>query len=137
MANTKCPTCGAWLLEHPKTMRRDYSGIEPALRMYQDGQISGGKLRECVSAWADGKSFKLPEPEGSPLNWADELQRAYRCIRGFYTFVWKKQLPDDTMLAYQSPVIAAACRFVAEDALDGARYFEGKQIEVLQKALAH
>lgn len=51
--------------------RGDYSLIEPALRMYERGQISGGKLRECLCAWADGKSFSVPEPDGMEVNYYD------------------------------------------------------------------
>jgi hypothetical protein len=65
----------------------------------------------------------------------EELGRAYRCIRGFYSFVQRDVSPDRSFLAYQSPTIGAAIRFVSEGALDGAAYFEGKPIDVLQAAL--
>ena len=64
-----------------------------------------------------------------------ELQRAYRAIRGFYTFASNGKLPDKTMLAYQAPTIGAACRFVSEGALDGADYFMGKPVDLLHNAL--
>jgi hypothetical protein len=66
-----------------------------------------------------------------------ELGRAYRCIRGFWTVTQKGELvADKTMLAYHSPTIGAACRFVAEGALDGAEYFIGKPVDILHKALS-
>ena len=70
-----------------------------------------------------------------PARLQQELERAYRCIRGFYSFVQRNETPDDTFLAYQSPTIGAAMRFVYENALDGAAYFEGKPVEVLRAAL--
>lgn len=65
----------------------------------------------------------------------EELERAYRCICGFHSFAREGKLPDDGMLAYQSPVIGAARRFVIQGALDGAAYFEGKPVTVLHDAL--
>lgn len=65
----------------------------------------------------------------------EELERAYRCICGFHTMMRKGELLDRTAFAYHSPTIGAARRFVIEGKLDGARYFEGKQIEVLHDAL--
>lgn len=70
-----------------------------------------------------------------PARLRRELELAYRCICGFHTFARQDKLPDETMLTYQSPVIGAARRFVIEDALDGASYFEGKPVEVLHAAL--
>jgi hypothetical protein len=64
-----------------------------------------------------------------------ELGRAYRCIRGFWTVTHKGEVADRTMLAYHSPTIGAACRFVADGSLDGAEYFIGKQVDVLHAAL--
>jgi hypothetical protein len=65
-----------------------------------------------------------------------ELGRAYRCIRGFWTVTKKGDLvADKTMLAYHNPTIAAACRFVADGALDGAEYFIGKHVSVMHEAL--
>jgi len=55
--------------------------------------------------------------------------------RGFYTAAQKGTVPDKTMLAYHSPTIAAACRFVETGNLDGSEYFTGKHAEVLHAAL--
>lgn len=68
-------------------------------------------------------------------NLEKELGRAYRCIRGFWTVTKKNEVADKTVLAYHSPTIAAACRFVGEGALDGAEYFIGKKVDVLHEAL--
>lgn len=65
----------------------------------------------------------------------EELERAYRCIRGFFTFANRGDLPDKMMIAYHSPTIGAACRYVSTGSLDGARYFIGKPVEVLHNAL--
>jgi len=65
-----------------------------------------------------------------------ELGRAYRALRGLYSFVVTGETPDRTMLAYHSPTIAAAIRFVDEGSLDGAEYFIGKPFEVLQEVFA-
>ena len=70
-----------------------------------------------------------------PVRLQEELERAYRCICGFHTFARNGKLPDEGMLAYHSPVIGAARRFVIEEKLDGAKYFEGKPIAVLHAAL--
>lgn len=60
-----------------------------------------------------------------------ELERAYRCIRGFYSANVRGKTLDDTPLAYHSPTIAAAIRFVDEGALDGSEYFIGKNVDVM------
>lgn len=65
----------------------------------------------------------------------NELERAYRAIRGFYTFAKEGKTPDEGMLSYHVLTIGAACRFVAEGALDGADYFIGKPVDVLHNAL--
>jgi hypothetical protein len=70
------------------------------------------------------------------MNATVELERAYRAIRGFYTAAQKGVVPDKTMLAYHSPTIAAACRFVKTGELDGSDYFIGQPLEVLRAALA-
>lgn len=64
-----------------------------------------------------------------------ELERAYRAIRGFYDAHVKGKRLETTPLFYHSPVIAAAVRFVEEEKLDGAEYFEGKGIAVMQAYL--
>jgi hypothetical protein len=64
-----------------------------------------------------------------------ELGRAYRAVRGFYHAIQNSTFPTETMLAYHSPTIAAAMRFVNEGALDGADYFIGKHVSVLHEAL--
>lgn len=64
-----------------------------------------------------------------------ELERAYRCIRGLYGQIANGHTPDKIMLAYHSPTLAAAIRFVDEKQLDGSEYFIGKPVEVLHEAL--
>lgn len=64
-----------------------------------------------------------------------ELERAYRALRGLWTVAQKGELPDKTMLAYHSPTIAAACRYVETGELDGSEYFVGKPVDVLHEAL--
>lgn len=64
-----------------------------------------------------------------------ELGRAYRALRGFWTAREKGELLDKTAMAYHSPTIGAACRFVGERSLDGAKYFIGKPVDVLHNAL--
>lgn len=63
-----------------------------------------------------------------------ELERAYRCISGFYTARRKGELLDVTAFTYHSPTIGAARRFIKDGALDGADYFVGKPIGVLHSA---
>ena len=65
----------------------------------------------------------------------NELERAYRCISAFYTSLRKGEFLDKTALAYHSPTIAAARRYVAEGELDGAQYFIGKNVSVMHAAL--
>lgn len=64
-----------------------------------------------------------------------ELGRAYRALRGIYGKVANGETPDKTMLAYHAPALAAAVRFVDEEALDGSAYFIGKDVSVLHEAL--
>lgn len=64
-----------------------------------------------------------------------ELERAYRCIRGFWTAHEKGETLARTPVAYHCTTIGAACRFVSSGALDGAEYFVGKPVEVLHNAL--
>lgn len=72
----------------------------------------------------------------TPTELEIELGRAYRALRGLYGQIAKDQMPDKTMLAYHSPTIAAALRFVHEGELDGSQYFIGKPVSVLHDALA-
>lgn len=65
-----------------------------------------------------------------------ELGRAYRALCGYATAGDNGAVLDKTARAYHSPTVAAAKRFVLEDALDGAAYFEGKPIAVMHAALA-
>lgn len=65
-----------------------------------------------------------------------ELQRAYRCIVGFHTALRKDERLNRTSVAYHLPTIGAARRFVFQDSLEGADYFEGKHISILHEALA-
>ena len=64
-----------------------------------------------------------------------ELERAYRALHAFrLAHIRGKQLPDHA-LAYHSPTIAAAARWVNEQKLDGSEYFIGKHVSILQAAL--
>lgn len=74
-----------------------------------------------------------------------ELDRAYRCISGFYTAHQKSGARPDTAMAYHSPTIAAARRHVLsrdyslephEAPIEGAEYFIGKHVDVMSNWLA-
>lgn len=65
-----------------------------------------------------------------------ELERAYRALRGFWTFACKEEVPDRSMLAYHSMTIGAACRFVDEGDIAGSNFFEGKPVAILHDALS-
>lgn len=65
----------------------------------------------------------------------EELERAYRCISGFYVSRRKGELLDKTTFAYHSPTVAAARRYVTEGELDGSEYFIGKNVSVMHAAL--
>jgi hypothetical protein len=77
------------------------------------------------------------ETMSETVDYKTELERAYRALRGLYGAVAKGEMPDKTALAYHSPTLAAAARFVHEGALDGSGYFIGKNVSVLHDALAH
>ena len=64
-----------------------------------------------------------------------ELGRAYRALQAFYRCIVSGRTPDDTMLAYHSPAVGAAIRYVDEEAMDGADYFVGKHISELHEVL--
>lgn len=64
-----------------------------------------------------------------------ELEKAYRALRGLYHYATQNKLPPQHVLNYHAPTIAAAIRFVDEDALDGSEYFDGKSVDVLHQAL--
>ena len=64
------------------------------------------------------------------------LEQAYRAVRGFYAAVASGESPNDAMLAYHSPTIGAAIRFVDDGELDAPDYFVGKPVTVLQETLA-
>lgn len=59
-----------------------------------------------------------------------ELERAYRALVGY-----QSGRLNDAARAYHALTVAAAKRFVFEDALDGSEYFIGKPVEVLHAAL--
>lgn len=61
-----------------------------------------------------------------------ELQRAYRCIQGLHNAV---ETGKTQHLTYHQMTIAAAKRFVFEDAMYGSNYFINKPVEVLHKAM--
>ncbi len=65
----------------------------------------------------------------------DELRKAYRALRGIYGNVANGQSVNPAVVAYHSPTLGAAMRFVEEGALDGSKYFIGKPVEVLYKTL--
>lgn len=60
----------------------------------------------------------------------NELARAYRAVVGYNTGKL-----TDAARAYHALTVAAAKRFVFQDALDGTAYFEGKPVNVLHAAL--
>lgn len=64
-----------------------------------------------------------------------ELERAYRAVQAFANAEAKGEFLSGGTLAYHAPTVAAAKRFVFEDALDGVAYFEGKPVGVLEAAL--
>ena len=64
-----------------------------------------------------------------------ELERAYRCIRGFYAAHVRGERMEGAALGYHSLTIGAAIRFVHDGALDGAEYFDGKRAKVLDEVL--
>lgn len=66
-----------------------------------------------------------------------ELERAYRAIYGFHNAWVKHERFGDIPVAYHSCTIAAAARSVKEHSLEGADYFVGKHVSVLQEALEH
>ncbi|RWI96404.1 MAG: hypothetical protein EOR22_06495 [Mesorhizobium sp.] len=74
-----------------------------------------------------------PSPQDEKLKL--ELERAYRAIRGFYTAYQNGVPADRSVIAYHSPTIAAACRFVMTGSLYGSEYFIGKPVEVLREAM--
>lgn len=61
-----------------------------------------------------------------------ELERAYRCIQGMHNALIRG---SEFPMHYHALTIAAAKRFVYEDALDGSEYFTGKPVDVLHAAL--
>ena len=64
-----------------------------------------------------------------------ELQRAWRCVRGFHSFSQRGELPDNAFRAYHILTIAAAVRYVSERSMDGSEYFIGKDIDVVKYIL--
>lgn len=62
-----------------------------------------------------------------------ELGRAYRAVHGLHN---AHKAGTEHALAYHSPTIGAAARFVREGSLDGSEYFIGKPVEVLHAALS-
>lgn len=64
-----------------------------------------------------------------------ELERAYRCICGFYTNACRGQLMEERTMTYHSPTIGAAMRSVMLDKMDGAEWFIGKNSDELNAAL--
>ena len=88
------------------------------------------RLRDSCAAKAD-RIDKLGETVG---RLTADLKRAYRCIQGMQNALTNSQ--PFTAEGYHAPTIAAAKRFVWEDALDGAEYFTGKPVAVLHEALA-
>lgn len=88
------------------------------------------RLRDSCAAKAD-RIDRLGETVGRLTG---DLQRAYRCIQGMHNAIAHgTSFPAE---AYHAATIAAAKRFVWEDALDGAGYFTGKPVAVLHEALA-
>lgn len=65
----------------------------------------------------------------------EELAKAYRALRGLYGRVVNGTTPDKAMVAYHSPTLGAALRFVNYGQMDGSAYFVGKHISVLHDTL--
>lgn len=65
-----------------------------------------------------------------------ELSRAYRALHGFYHSHVNGKEPNGAMIAYHSLTLGAARRFITDDSIDGASYFEGKPVGVLHEVLA-
>ncbi len=64
-----------------------------------------------------------------------ELERAYRALRAIYGKVAIGLPLNDDMLRYHSMTLGAAMRFREDDKLDGADYFLGKDVSVLESYL--
>lgn len=91
-------------------------------------------ISEDVTPDQMARAYNLKCDEAKKLR--KELERAYRCVKGFWTMTQRGETIADKMtLTYHSPTIGAACRFVAEGSIAGSDYFEGKHISVLHDAL--
>lgn len=64
-----------------------------------------------------------------------ELGRAYRALHVMAACARDGRKPGNATLAYHSPTIGAAARFIHEDSLEGADYFIGKDVSILHEAL--
>ena len=64
-----------------------------------------------------------------------ELSRAYRALHVMAACARDGRKPGAATLAYHSPTIGAAARFIQDGSLEGAGYFIGKDVSVLHDAL--
>ena len=80
----------------------------------------------------DGNLQALQSRDDEIERLRQELGRAYRAIQGLWNArVNHTPFPE----GYHAPTIAAARRFITDDSLEGAAYFEGKQVDVLHEVL--
>jgi hypothetical protein len=129
MSLLPCETCRYWVRLNPEV----------------EGLENGGTCHiRSLPEWpwrghADGCGEHRPNDEDETAEvtarLTKELERAYRALTGLSGAALDKELPDQTMWAYHSLVIAAARRFVFEGELDGAAWFEGQHYEVMQEFL--
>lgn len=93
---------------------------------------------KCKEAYAKGVAESAEakdKAEAEVKRLTTELGRAYRCVWGFFTSRRRKELLDDTAMAYHSLTAGAAGRYVNYESLDGSDYFIGKHVSVLHEAL--
>lgn len=99
-------------------------------------QGTGGTIVERPRKTIEMGDVTIVRDEAMTIDYMEELGRAYRCIRGLYGAIANGEQPNQAMLGYHSPTIAAAHRFVHENSLEGAGYFIGKHVDVLRETLA-
>jgi hypothetical protein len=81
------------------------------------------------------RDHKIAHLEQQLVHMKTELGHAYRALYAFRGAHVRGERLSDTAAAYQSLTVGAAARFVTEDSLEGAAYFEGKPVDVLHQAL--
>jgi hypothetical protein len=115
--------------------------LRPTEEMLCDDNLFGVKTRDERLKYyeyrAEAIGFCLDHLNSFPSepDYKTELERAYRCIRGMYGAIANGLKFEGSPLAYHSPTLGAAIRFVDEGALDGSEFFIGKHISALHDAL--